>query len=239
MSPAPQPLYAQLRDRLRADILAGRLRAHDKLPSEHALAEQGGVSRITVRQALGDLQKEGLISRLQGKGAYVAPPQTTQNLTRLEGLSEALAHQGQSVHSQRLSMKRVQAPNDVARALQLGTDREVYQLLTLRYVNRRPASVNRSYYPLPLGERMVRLDLSGRDIIEVLERDLGRVVASAQVEITALAMPTKEADWLLATSGEPALQVRRVLLDPSQTPLQVELALHLADTFRYQLVVTR
>ena len=74
MNTAPQPLYAQLRDHLRAAILGGRLRAHDKLPSESGLALQHGVSRITVRQALGALQNEGLITRLQGKGAYVSPP---------------------------------------------------------------------------------------------------------------------------------------------------------------------
>src|SRR5574343_1486209 len=119
MNTAPQPLYAQLRDHLRAAILGGRLRAHDKLPSESGLALQHGVSRITVRQALGALQNEGLITRLQGKGAYVAPPQTTQNLQQLQGLSEALADQGQTVHSQRLSMKRVKAPADVAHDLQL------------------------------------------------------------------------------------------------------------------------
>jgi len=239
MNTAPQPLYAQLRDHLRAAILGGRLRAHDKLPSESGLALQHGVSRITVRQALGALQNEGLITRLQGKGAYVSPPHTTQNLARLEGLSEALAPQGQVVHSRRLSMKRVKAPTDIARELALEPDRLAYQLLTLRYVNRRPASVNRSYYPPSLGERMVRLDLSGRDVIQVLEQDLGLEVATAHVGIAALAMPAREARWLQADTGEPALQVRRVLLDSAQRPLQTELALHRADTFHYQLTVSR
>src|SRR3954470_18146241 len=101
------PLYAQVRDALRAEILDGRLQPDEKLLSESEMTAAYGVSRITVRQALGDLQKEGLIVRLQGKGAFVSQPQASQQLNRLEGLAESLAAQGQEVHSKRLSMKSV------------------------------------------------------------------------------------------------------------------------------------
>ncbi|HEX5285719.1 MAG TPA: GntR family transcriptional regulator [Polaromonas sp.] len=239
MSEILQPLYARLRDELRGDILAGRLRVHDKLPSEHELVQAHGVSRITVRQALADLQREGLITRLQGKGAYVSAPRTTQALQRLEGLGEALSAHGQAVHSQRLSMKRLKGSPDVVSALQLAPGSEVYQLRTLRYVDRLPVSLNESHYPLPLGERMVRLDLSGRDVIEVLEHDLGLRVSQARMEISAVSMPKLAAKWLQATPDGPALQVRRVLLDDEGKPLQLETATHHADRFSYQLTMSR
>lgn len=239
MSEILQPLYARLRDQLRGDILAGRLRVHDKLPSEHELVQAHGVSRITVRQALADLQRDGLIRRLQGKGAYVSAPRTTQALQRLEGLGEALSAHGQAVHSQRLSMKRLKGSHDVVRELQLAPGSEVYQLRTLRYVDRLPMSLNESHYPLPLGERMVRLDLSGRDVIEVLEQDLGLRVSQARMEISAVPMPKLAAKWLQATPDGPALQVRRVLLNDEGKPLQLETATHHADRFSYQLTMSR
>ena len=239
MSEILQPLYARLRDALRGDILAGRLRVHDKLPSEHELVQAHGVSRITVRQALADLQREGLITRLQGKGAYVSAPRTTQALQRLEGLGEALSAHGQAVHSQRLSMKRLKGSPDVVRGLQLAPGSEVYQLRTLRYVDRLPVSLNESHYPLPLGERMVRLDLSGRDVIEVLEQDLGLRVSQARMEISAVPMPKLAAKWLQATPDGPALQVHRVLLDDEGQLLQLETATHHADRFSYQLTMSR
>jgi len=239
MSDIPQPLYARLRDALRGDILAGRLRVHDKLPSEHELVQAHGVSRITVRQALADLQREGLIMRLQGKGAYVSAPRTTQALQRLEGLGEALSAQGQAVHSQRLSMKRLKGAPNVLRELLLAPGSEVYQLRTLRYVDRLPVSLNESHYPLPLGERMVRLDLSGRDVIEVLEHDLGLRVSQARMEISAVAMPRSAAKWLQVAPDRPALQVHRVLLDDQGKPLQLETATHHADRFSYQVTMSR
>lgn len=239
MNEVTQPLYAQLRDALRADILSGRLRVHDKLPSEHELVHAHGVSRITVRQALADLQREGLITRMQGKGAYVSAPHTTQPLQRLEGLGEALSAQGQAVHSQRLSMKRIKASSDAARDLQLGPGSEVYQLRTLRYVDRLPVSLNESHFPLPLGERMVRLDMSGRDVIEVLEGELGLRVSQAHMDIGAIPMPKAAAKWLQAAPDAPALRVHRILLDHEGRPLQLETAIHRADRFSYRLTVSR
>src|SRR5688572_2412294 len=146
MAEVPQPLYARLRDELRAGILDGRLQPHARLPSEAEMTAAYGVSRITVRQALGDLQKEGLIVRLQGKGAFVAQPRTTQQLQRLEGLAEALAGHGQQVHSKRLAMKTVRATAGIAAQLEVQPRTEVHQLSTLRYLERQPLSVNVSHF---------------------------------------------------------------------------------------------
>jgi GntR family transcriptional regulator len=239
MAEVPQPLYARLRDELRAGILEGRLQPHDKLPSESEMTAAYGVSRITVRQALGDLQKEGLIIRLQGKGAYVAQPHATQRLHRLEGLAEALAAQGQAVHSKRLSMKSVRASADIAEQLGLQPRSELLQLTTLRYLDRQPLSVNVSYFAPGLGERIARIDVSGRDLIEVLEHELGQQVERADVEIRAQAMPAREARLLKVQPGEPALKVHRVVRAPGGRPLQTETAVYRADVFSYKLSLSR
>jgi GntR family transcriptional regulator len=235
----PLPLYAVLRDALRASILDGRLQPGAKLPSESELSAAHGVSRITVRQALGDLQKEGLIVRLQGKGAFVSHPRSSQSLNRLQGLGEALSGQGRSVHSQRLSMERVASPPALAAQLRLDPGAPVWQLMTLRYVEREPLSVNCSWFALPLGDRIARLDLSGRDLIEVIEKDLGERVLQAHLDISAVAMQPHEAGLLRVAAGEPALRVHRVLCSANDAPLQVETAVYRADTFSYQLSLSR
>lgn len=233
------PLYARLRDQLRAGILEGRLQPQQKLPSEAELSTEHGVSRITVRQALGDLQKEGLILRQQGKGAFVAQPRTSQSLNRLQGLREALAGQGQSVHSQRLSTRAMKPPAAIAAQLQLAPGSRAVRLTTLRYVAREALSVNVSWFAPALGERIARLDLSGRDLIEVLEQDIGEPVAQAHLDISAVAMPAREARWLKVAPGEPALRVHRLLCSVQELPLQVETAIYRADAFSYKLSLTR
>lgn len=235
----PQTLYARLRDTLRAEILDGRLAPGAQLPSENELSTQHGVSRITVRQALGDLQNAGLIVKLQGKGAFVAPPRASQDLQRLEGLAEALGPQGLDVHSKRLAVRTVKAAGEVARELEVPPGTEVVQLQSLRYLERAPLSVTTSHFAPGLGERVTRLDLSGRDLLEVLERDLAQPVREARLEIAAVAMPEREAKWLKVTPGTPALRVHRVVLAEGGLPLQAESALYPADRFSYKLVLKR
>jgi len=233
-------LYAQLRDSLRARILDGLLQPGDKLPSESQLALQHGVSRITVRQALGELQSDGLIVRQQGKGAFVSPPKrASQSLDRLQGLGEALSAQGHAVHGKRLLMKRVRPPAGVRDRLGLPKAQEVWHMVSLRYLDRSPISVNHSYFPLLLGERLARLDLSGRDVIDVLERDLGKVIVQAQLEISAVAMPAQVGRWLGVEPGAPALSVQRVLCDANGERLQLETVTYRAEAFSYKLNLAR
>src|SRR5215475_6273599 len=103
----PLTLRAQLRERLRTDILGGRLREGDRLRSEHQLATDFGVSRITVRQALADLVVQGLIVKVQGKGAFVSPRPVAATFDHIEGLAEAVATSGVKIQNRRLQLKRM------------------------------------------------------------------------------------------------------------------------------------
>src|SRR5919106_1105120 len=71
---SPLPLHTQIREALRARILDGTYREHAQLPSESELMASYGVSRITVRHALAQLQREGLIFKISGKGTFVSKP---------------------------------------------------------------------------------------------------------------------------------------------------------------------
>ncbi|MBP6813931.1 MAG: GntR family transcriptional regulator, partial [Burkholderiaceae bacterium] len=84
------PLFAQVREHLRRSILEGTLAPGDRLPSESALIDQHGVSRITVRQALADLQSAGLIDTVNGKGSFVTRPDHPTTLGPLVGILETM-----------------------------------------------------------------------------------------------------------------------------------------------------
>src|SRR5713226_1841625 len=90
---APAPLYQQLCDLLRDQIKSGVYGPLDRLPSEHELAREHSISRITARQALGELERNGLVFRLQGRGSFVARPTVVQGLAQLTGFAEAMSAQ--------------------------------------------------------------------------------------------------------------------------------------------------
>lgn len=235
----PQSLHAQLRDALRARILDGRLAPGAKLPSESELTAAHGVSRITVRQALGALQNEGLIVKLHGKGAFVSQPRASQSLNRLQGLNEALAPEHHALSSMRLVWREVKASAVVARQLRLAAGEPVYQLQTLRYMDRQPLSVNSSWLLRGLGERLARVDFSQRDLIDVFEQEGGLQIGEAQLDIGAGTARAQDAKLLQIEPGAPVLEVGRLLHDASGTPVQLETAVYRADTFRYKLNLRR
>ncbi|MDM0043046.1 GntR family transcriptional regulator [Variovorax dokdonensis] len=239
MSELPQSLHAQLRDAIRARILDGRLPPGAKLPSESEMTAEHGVSRITVRQALGALQAEGLIVKLHGKGAFVSHPRAAQSLNRLQGLNEALALDKHAVSSKRLAWREIKAPPAVARQLDLAAGETVYHLQTLRYMDREPLSVNNSYLPRFLGERVARVDFSQRDLIDVFEHEGGIAIGEAQVEIGAGAARAQDAKLLQIEPGTAVLEVERVLHMAQGGPVHVELAVYRADNFRYRLNLRR
>ncbi len=85
----PEPLYQQVRSILASWIRDGKLRPHDKIPSERQLCERLSVSRMTIRQALSRLKEEGVIYTRHGKGVFVAePPPGLELALVLTGYSE-------------------------------------------------------------------------------------------------------------------------------------------------------
>ncbi len=234
-----QSLYAQLRDRLKAEILDGSRLPGARLPSESELTAQYGVSRITVRQALNDLQKEGLVVKAHGKGSFVAQPAVAQDLTRLRGLSESLAGEGRNVHGRVLGFKPGKANAEVAAHLGLPRGAGVMQLQTLRYLNREPLSLNHSWMPMAIGERLARADLANRDILSIYENELGLAVHHADLSIGAALATPAQARSLAVEPGSAVLQVERVVHAADGAALHYEHTVYRADLFRYQLTTAR
>ena len=135
------PLYERIKGALREAILSGQAAPDTLLPSEAALCEQFGASRITVRQALADLQNEGLIFRRHGKGTFVSAPKAFQNVTALQGFAEAMSAQGHNIHNRVLRLETVPAPVDVSQALQLAPGTPVTELHRVRLLDRAAVSL--------------------------------------------------------------------------------------------------
>src|SRR5918911_3603473 len=120
-----RPLYEQIAERLREQILGGALAAGERLAPEHELARQFGASRITIRGALEVLKREGLVVTRQGLGSFVRLARVRQVLARLEPLDDALAEQGLAPTTRLLDYRFVPAPEAVRAGLGLAQGAEV------------------------------------------------------------------------------------------------------------------
>jgi GntR family transcriptional regulator len=235
---SPVPLHTQIREVLRRRILDGSYAPHSQMPSESQMMATFGVSRITIRQALGDLQKEGLIFKVMGKGSFVAKPKAFQSLSRLQGFGEAMAPAGYETYSMLLSAREVPASPIVAQRLDLQAGDAVFEIQRLRYLNREPISVDVSYFPPELGQRLTQEDLAARDIFVILENDYGRNLTHADVQIEAISADESLAHHLGIAEASPLLRTERLTF-ADQEPIDFEFLYYRGDAFQYRLRIDR
>jgi GntR family transcriptional regulator len=233
------PLYTQIREALRTRILDGSYKAHAQLPTESELTATFKVSRITVRQALNDLQKEGLIFKIHGKGAFVSKPKAFQDLTRLQGFAEAMHEHGYETYNKLISIRHMVAPKAAAEMLRLGRGAKVTELRRVRYLNREPISLDVSYVPRAIGERLAKENLATRDIFLILENDYGIHLGDAELRIEATTADEQLGTLLGISEGAPILRIERLTRTSGGKPLDFEYLYYRGDAFQYRLRVGR
>jgi len=235
----PASLYARSREELREQIVSGRWQPNDPVPSERALMAQYGVSRITVRQALGELQKESLIFRIAGKGAYVAQTRPFQELGRLQGFAEAMEARGHEIFNRVLAIEHGAASELVAARLGLAPGAPVTELRRVRHLDRAPVSLDITWVPRTFGERLARADLASRDIFLILENDCGAPLGHADLVIDAGLADEPLGTLLGIAVGAPVLRIERLTHDAQGRPIDYEHLYCRADHFQYRLRLHR
>ena len=236
---SPQPLYAQIKDALRERILDGSYQPHQQLPSESELMAAFDVSRITVRQALSDLQGEGLIFRIHGKGSYVSKPKAFQDLGRLQGFGEAMRQMGYETYSRVVALRHVMPSVQVQEKLKVPKRTRITELQRLRFLNREPISLDITYVPHAIGLRLAKEDLAARDVFVILENDYGLALGHADLQIGSTVAGERLAQHLRVEEGAPVLVIERLTHTADGTPIDYEHLYYRGDAFQYKVRVYR
>jgi GntR family transcriptional regulator len=236
---AHSPLYTQIKDILRTRILEGVYQPHQQMPSESDMTSTFSVSRITVRQALRDLESEGLIFRVHGKGTFVSRPRAFQDLGSLQGFGKAMRQKGYETHSKVLSVRTLRCPPQVQDKLGLPSNSKVTELRRLRFLNREPISVDVSYLPENIGNRLAKADLANRDVFEILENDFQITLGHAELQISSRIADETLAQQLRMSEGESVLFIERTIHTADGAPLEFELLYYRGESFQFRVRVDR
>ena len=233
------PLYSQLKELLRTRILDGSYPSHSQMPSESELGKIYTVSRITVRQALNDLQKEGLIFKIHGKGTFVAKPKAFQNVSRLQGLAESMSQMGYEVINQLQSFKFILASSHIAQRVQMTEGDEIAEIKRVRLINREPVSLEITYVSKSLGKQLEKADLTTRDIFLIIENDCGIALGHADLAIDAVLAEADLTKALKVEEGSPIMRIERLTHSADGAPLDFEYLYYRGDAFQYRLRIDR
>ncbi len=230
-------LHEQVFNHLRERILTGDFAPHQQLPSEACLMRSFGVSRVTVRQALKDLVAQGLIYSRQGKGSFVSAPRATYNLSALLGFHEAMQGKPFVATSHVCSRREAEASRETAAALHLKRGDRVLEVKRTRCLNARPVSVELSYFPLDVGNRLLGEDLT-QDIFPLLEAR-GIALGRSRLWIEAQPCPAAFAADLAIQPGEAALHMSRLTSSALDRPVDYEHLYCRGDSYQYKVELRR
>jgi GntR family transcriptional regulator len=196
-----QPLYAQLAEILKNQILSRRWEPGFKLPSERELCEQYNVSRITVRKALNDLAVQNLIHSVPGKGNFVSLPQMREPLRPLSSFTEDMSRRGYIPYSRIMKAEIFRADQAAAEKLKVPQGTEVILLERLRMVapDQIAIAIQKTLLPHFRCPNLLDFDLEKRSLFEVLRQEYHLVLSRAETIISARMANPLEVEQLAIT----------------------------------------
>ncbi len=202
---AVKPRYQQLKDLIIERISKGELLPSDRVPSENELVESENVSRMTANRALRELNNEGYVDRVAGRGTFVSDYRSRSHLVEVHNIADEIERRG-NVHSSRVvRQSRQHARGEVAKALHVEQGTEVFHLLLIHYENGVPIQVE---------DRHVLTSFAP----DCLEQNFESVTPSAYLTDVA---PLQEAEQVVRANTPNAAVRQRLQIDGDEPCLVV------------------
>ena len=223
----PLPLYVQLYETLRADIYAQRLKPLERLPSEREFCERFQVSRMTVRQALIGLTRDGLIYSRVGKGTFVGEPKIDQQLRTLTGFSQEMSGRGTMPSSRVLEAKLQPVGVDLAQLVRIPVGSEIVILTRVRLADGVPLAIETVHIPHSLCPQLLRHDFSSESLYDVLEREYGYRLTRAEQTLEAALASSRDVSLLQLVPPAPVLVMERLTFTDQDILIE-----HVQSTYR-------
>jgi len=200
-----KPRYQQLKELIIGRISTGELQPSDRVPSENELVEAMNVSRMTANRALRELNDEGYVERIAGRGTYVSDFRSQSHLLEVQNIAVEIADRGRTHSSTVVRQSKQHARGEVAKALHVEQGTDVFHLLLVHFENNVPVQVE---------DRHVLTSFAP----DCLEQDFELVTPSAYLTSVA---PLQEAEQVVRASMPNAAVRQRLDMDEGEPSLVV------------------
>ena len=206
------PQYLVLRDQIARAIETGRLTSGERLPSERRFQVGSGAARGTIREALFQLEAEGLIYRRDRSGWYVSPSAVTYDPTRWAGFMTYVAEQGRVPTTETLSKETRPAPAAVTDIFRIAPGTPLHHVTRRRFIDGRAVLIEHIIVDPTLAPDLTTLELDG-SLTQILSGRYGLSVGRNRVDMRPCALVEETAAALGVKPGTPGLLVVRTSLD--------------------------
>lgn len=228
------PLYVQLKNRLEQKILNGTYKG--QIPAEREIMDEFYVSRSTVRQAINELVDDGVLKKIRGKGTFVSIKPIDDWLGNLSSTTETIGRLGMEPGARLIKSEVVTLSTELQKVTDL---REAYHFKRIRYADEIPIGIENSYYPVSLGEKIIKYDLNIVTLYDLLEFHLGVHTKEAEQVIGAGTIEENDAELLGIPVNTSVLNVDRRLIDVKGNFVEFERAHYRADMYSFKIKLAR
>ena len=234
-APTFSPLYRQIKGLLTRSLQSGEWKPGELIPSETELAARFGVSQGTVRKAIDELAAEHLVVRRQGRGTFVATHQEARAQFRFLRLRPDHGGDPGPMGSRILECRRLRAPGDIARVLQLRAGETVVQVRRLLSFEGQPTVLDEIWLPGAQFRGLTgeRLAAYGGPLYALFEAEFGTRMIRATERIRAVAADTEAAARLAVAPESPLLLVERVSYTYEDRPVEVRRGYYVTTRHHY------
>jgi len=224
---------------VRAALLeqVGAMQPHDPLPNERELAQQFGVSRMTLRRALKELANDGLLYAIRGQGTFVAEQRISKG-SDLTSFSEDMRARGLVPSSRLITARAIAAPEPVAYDLELDPGTTVFELVRVRLADRLPMSIEHSHLPERFFPGLLQHDLQG-SLHEILRTVYRTQPIKAEQTMSAANLSAHQAELLGTKRGTAALRVLRITSDGRGRLIERSTSVYRGDRYDFHLTIIR
>ena len=235
----PFLIYQQIADWIVQQISSGTWPEHYQLPSELDLAAQLQVSRGTVRKAIADLTKKGILISIHGRGTFVSSRTLEQPLAdQLIAFSEDLIQKGIPFETRVIESGLTTPPKEIASLL---SDEEVpiFYIKRVRSINNKPIVVLENYIVTQFCQGIERIDFEKERLFNTLEKTYGIEIGWGWRTFQAKAAPAEIAELLLGIDCEPLMFMEQLVYQKNGLPIEYSNVWLKGDSFRLSAVVKR
>ena len=232
------PKYLQIIDYIMQQINKKELKDGDKLPTEEELCSYFNVSRITVRNALNELESEGYILKKHGKGSYINAGITVMQLNALKGFTEEMKARGMSVTSKLINFQLIDADNIIAKKLHVEEKSKIYNIVRLRYVDNEPMAIETVYIPYFMCPNLNKYD-TNKSLYGILESVYNIYPVKADQCIEAGIANKKDHEFLNIKLRAPILKIERTSYLNNNVPLEYVTSIYRGDKYKFYVTLNK
>ena len=228
------PLYSRL-----VDVLVGEMelmKPGDKLPSERRLCKVYNLSRTTVRLAISELELNGYVERVHGKGTFVANrDKDKHNLSDYYSFTEQMKSIGKIPKTMVLEFHIERANKFVASKLKIKEKNKVIRFIRLRQADDVPMMIETTFIPYDDFKDLNKKLLDEMPLYDIYEKKFERKIVKVEETFQAGVLGKEEARTLKLLQGSPCLRIKRYSYDKDKKIIEYTLSYARGDQFAYKV----